>query len=64
MDQDDFGVQLGGIDRPAVDISIKSTAKVMLSRCGTAMTDRRRKYMYARLASIEIPVRADKSPMV
>ena len=50
--------------RPAVDISIKSTAKIMLSGCGIAMTDMRRIDMYAKLASIEIPVRADKSAMV
>ena len=50
--------------KPAVDISIKSTAKVMLSGCGIVMTDLRRKDMYARLASIEMPVRADNSPMV
>lgn len=49
--------------RPAVDISIKSTANIILSGCGIAKTDMRRIYIYARLASIEIPVRADKSPM-
>ena len=50
--------------KPAVEISIKSTTKVMLSGCGIAITDLKRKDMYARLASIEMPVRADKSPMV